>query len=80
MSATNGSFSAAGLSAAHDRIAVLTTGRSAVSADDEDERGQDEREEQELDQPADAAAAAAPSRAVAALVADRRDGSKSSGT
>ena len=45
MSATNGRLRAAGLSAAQPRTAELTTGRSAVSGDDQHDRGQDERED-----------------------------------
>ena len=73
-SATNGRLRAAGLSAAQARIALLTSGRSAVSEDDEHERGQHEREEQELDDAAEAAAAAttAPSAVAAVAVAARR--------
>ena len=59
MSATNGRRSAAGLSSAHDRIALLTTGRSAVKRDEQHDPGQEDGEQQEPDEPAEAAAATA---------------------
>ena len=48
--ATNGTWSAAGLSSASPITASPTTGRSAVSATAEHDGGQDQREHQELEQ------------------------------
>ncbi len=65
--------SAAGLSAAQARIALLTRGRSAVSATTRTSPARTQREHQELDEPDDPAPAApAPSPAVAAVAVTAR--------
>ena len=68
MSATNASSSAAGLSAAQPRIALLTSGRRAVSATSSTIAGEDQREDQELEEAADAG----PPRRPAGRAARRR--------
>ena len=59
MSLTNGIESAAGLSLAQPRTALLTSGRRAVSRTSEDDPAEHEGEDEELDEAAQATTATA---------------------
>ena len=75
MSATNGSWSAAGLSSAQARIGAVDERPQRGQRDDQHDAAEDQGEDEELEEPDQPAAAAATVRRRVAL----RDGSEDSG-